>query len=387
MLNFNDTATAFKMKSNAQLRKAQWLFKLLRHTWLVNIGKVASSFALGAKLPIKGMVKATVYDQFVGGETIQDCTRIISEMYKHGVYSLLDYSIEGKETEVDFDHTRDKIIDTVRYGSVHEAVPFAVFKVTGIARFALLEKVSAREVLNENEVKEWTRVKERVRAICQHAHDVKLCVLIDAEESWIQLAVDDLAQEMMSHFNREICIVFNTLQMYRHDRLQFLKDSYAEAEKHGYFLGVKLVRGAYMEKENARAEENGYPTPIQPDKESSDRDYDAAVKLCFDNRDRISFVAGSHNEDSCRKLAQMLIDASFPRNDKRIWFSQLYGMSDNLSFNLAKEGFNVVKYLPFGPVNETLPYLIRRAEENSSASGQTSRELLLIEKELIRRKV
>lgn len=385
MLNFEDTKTAFVLKSDAQLKKASYLFKLVASKSLVGLGKKAANLAMKLRLPIREVVKRTVYDQFVGGESIEECESIIRQLLEHNVYALLDYSIEGKSSEGDFDATKDKIVQTIKYGASHEGVPFAVFKVTGIARFALLQKVSEGKHLNELESRAWERVRNRVEEICYTAHKFGLKVMIDAEETWIQTAIDQLTQDMMAHFNQHDAVVFNTLQMYRVDRLEYLHALRDEARLKNYYPGVKLVRGAYMEKERERAANLGYPDPIQPSKEASDQSFDAGVEFCLEHLDRMRLVAGSHNERSAQLLAQGMEKRGIRSNDGRIWFSQLYGMSDNLSFNLAKAGYNVVKYLPFGPVSETLPYLIRRAEENSAAGGQTSRELKLIEKELKRR--
>lgn len=385
MINFNDTKTAFALKSDAQLRKASWLFKLVASKSLVGLGKKAAGMAMKLRLPIREVVKQTVYDQFVGGETIDECEEIIKKMLEHNVYSLLDYSIEGKETDADFDRTKDKIVQTIKYGASHEGVPFAVFKPTGVARFAILEKYSAGKPLSEFESRAWSRAKNRIEEICYTAYKFGLKVMIDAEETWIQKAIDDVTREMMERFNQEETVIYNTLQMYRRDRLEYLQESLEMARQKGYHLGVKFVRGAYMEKERQRARELGYPDPINPTKEASDKMYNEGLRFAIDHVDEISFVAGSHNEQSSQLLAQLMDEKGLDRNDRRIWFSQLYGMSDNLSFNLADAGYNVVKYLPFGPVAETLPYLIRRAEENSAAGGQTSRELNLIEKELHRR--
>lgn len=384
-LDFNDTETAFALKSDAQLRKASWLFRMVGSKSLVGLGKKAAGLAMKLRLPIREVVKQTVYDQFVGGETIDECETIIKKMLEHNVYSLLDYSIEGKETDADFDRTKDKIVQTIKYGASHEGVPFAVFKPTGVARFAILEKYSANKAFTEFESRAWTRAKNRIEEICYTAHKFGLRVMIDAEESWIQRAIDDVTREMMERFNREDAIIFNTLQMYRRDRLDYLSESLERARERGYRLGIKFVRGAYMEKERRRAEEEEYKDPINSTKEASDKSFNDGLRYAVDHVEEMSFVAGSHNEESSRLLTQLMEEHQLENNDPRIWFSQLYGMSDHLSFNLAKEGYNVVKYLPFGPVSETLPYLIRRAEENSAASGQTSRELNLIEKELQRR--
>ena len=385
MLNFEDTETAFVTKSDSQLKKAYWLFKLVASQKLVSFGKWSSALAMKIGLPIKGMVKSTVYDQFVGGETIDECRNTINELKAHGVYSILDYSVEGSKTEADFENTAEKTIETIRYGAENGGVPFAVFKVTGVARFGILEKVSDGKVLSEEENKEYLRIKKRIERICHEGRDHNISILIDAEESWIQKAIDDMALEMMRHFNREKCLVFNTLQMYRWDRLDYLKELKATAEQENFLCGVKLVRGAYMEKERERAYDLGYKSPIQPDKESTDRDYDLAVEYCIKHHKTMCLVAGSHNEQSTRMLTELMKKYGVEKTSPHVWFSQLYGMSDNLSFNLAKDGYNVVKYLPFGPIEKTLPYLIRRAEENTSAAGQTSRELKLIEKELKRR--
>lgn len=385
MVDFNDTKTAFVLKSDTQLKKAYWLFRLVASKSLVGLGKKASNMAIKLGLPIRTIVKQTVYDQFVGGETIEECESIIDKLHQQNVYSLLDFAVEGKESEADFDACKDEIIQTVKYGAEHKAVPFAVFKVTGVAKFALLEKYSAGQPFNEIESRAWTRAKNRIEEICYTANKYGLRIMIDAEESWIQGAIDEITVEMMERFNTENVMVINTLQMYRNDRIDYMQESLATAKQKGFKYGAKLVRGAYMEKERERAAEMSYPDPIHKTKADSDKSYDEGIRLMMDNIEDSLLVAGSHNEESARLLSDQIKQKGLESNDSRIWFSQLYGMSDNLSFNLAKEGYNVVKYLPFGPVNETLPYLIRRAEENSSASGQSGRELSLIQAELKRR--
>jgi len=385
MVDFNDTKTAFILKSDAQLRKAYWLFKLVANKSLVGLGKNASNLAIKLGLPIRTVVKQTVYDQFVGGESIEECEPIINKLHEHNVYSLLDYAVEGKETDSDFDNAKDEIVQTIKYGSKRKGIPYAVFKVTAVAAFPLLEKYSSGKAFNELESRAWTRAKNRIEEICYTAHKFDMCIMIDAEESWIQKAIDDMALEMMQRFNKKEPVVVNTLQMYRVDRLDFLKDSYQLSQDKQFKLGAKLVRGAYMEKERKRAEEQGYDDPIHKDKDASDKSYDDGIDFASDHYEDLLLVAGSHNEESAVKLSEKMEAQGIPRNHPNIWFSQLYGMSDNLSFNLAAEGYNVVKYLPFGPVSETLPYLIRRAEENTSAGGQSNRELGLIQKEIKRR--
>lgn len=385
MVDFEDTKTAFVTKSDGQLKKAFWLFRLVANQNLVSIGRWSSAFALKIGLPIRGLVKSTVYDQFVGGETIEECAKTIEQLRSHGVYSILDYSVEGAKVENALENTAQQIIETIHFGARQEGVPFAVFKMTGIVRFALLEKLNDGKVLSETENQEYIRARKRIENICHEAHEAGLSIFIDAEETWIQDAIDRLSEDMMKQFNRERCAVYTTLQLYRWDRMGYLKDLYQKSLEGNFLVGVKLVRGAYMEKERDRADELGYESPIQPDKPATDKDYDDAVAYCVEHTDRLSVIAGSHNEESARKLTELMAKHGLEKGDKRVWFSQLYGMSDNLSFNLAKEGYNTVKYLPFGPVKETLPYLIRRAEENSAAAGQTSRELRLIKKELERR--
>jgi len=385
MVDFNDTKTAFILKSDAQLRKAYWLFKLVANKSLVGLGKKASSLAIKLGLPIRTVVKQTVYDQFVGGESIEECEPIINKLQEYNVFALLDFAVEGKETDADFDATKDEIVQTIKYGAKRDGIPFAVFKVTGVAAFPLLEKYSAGKAFSELESRAWTRAKNRIEEICYTAHKFGMCIMIDAEESWIQKAIDEMALEMMQRFNKEQIVVVNTLQMYRVDRFSFLKESYQLAQDKQFKLGVKLVRGAYMEKERQRAEELNYADPIHANKDGSDKSYDEGIEFVLNHYEDTLLVAGSHNEESARKLAGKMEAKGIAHNHPNVWFSQLYGMSDNLSFNLAAGGYNVVKYLPFGPVNETLPYLIRRAEENTSAGGQSTRELGLIQQEIKRR--
>jgi proline dehydrogenase len=386
MISFNNTEVAFSGKSNNDLNRSYWLFKLVSNSTFVNIGKSLTTFAIKTYLPIKALIKATIFKQFCGGETIHECDRTIKELGKFNVGTILDYSVEGKESEQDFDACQRETIETIEKAKNDEHIPFCVFKVTGLARFELLEKVSAKATLGPEEQKEYGRVQLRVSAICKAAYDAGVPIFIDAEESWIQEAVDNLANQMMVLYNTEKAIVYNTYQLYRKDRLSYLRVSFEKAKENNYFLGAKLVRGAYMEKERKRALEKGYPSPIQDSKENTDRDYDAAVEFCTEHIGRIAFCAGTHNELSSMKLAELMQKMNIPAGNKHIYFSQLLGMSDHISFNLANEGYNVAKYVPYGPVREVLPYLIRRAQENTSVKGQTGRELSLIIKEKERRK-
>lgn len=386
MLSFNNTEISFSGKSNKDLNRSYWLFKLVSNQTFVKIGKSLTTFAISMHLPIKGMIKATIFKQFCGGETIQECDKAIKELGKFNIGTILDYSVEGKETEKDFDACCTETIETIKKAKDDKNIPFCVFKVTGLARFGLLQKVSSKIALSEPESKEYERIKDRVNAICKAAHDAGVPIFIDAEESWIQEAIDMMATQMMIAYNKEKAIVYNTYQLYRKDRLAYLKHSFELAKQSNYFLGAKLVRGAYMEKERKRAIENNYPSPIQETKEDTDRDYDAALEFCAEHIDRIAICAGTHNENSSMKLAELMKKKNISPNTKNIYFSQLLGMSDHISFNLANEKYNVAKYVPYGPVNEVLPYLIRRAQENTSVKGQTGRELSLIMKEKERRR-
>ncbi|EHQ30307.1 proline dehydrogenase family protein [Mucilaginibacter paludis] len=384
-LSFENTEVAFRQTSNADLKRAWWLFRMINVNFLVKIGPPITNFALNIGLPVKGIIRATIFKQFCGGETIAGCDATIANLNKGGVGTILDYSIEGEDEEAVFDETCQEIIRTINRANGDKAIPLTVFKVTGVGRFALLEKLDAKQALNETEQQEWTKVKARVKAICQKAYDLNIPVMIDAEESWIQNTIDGLALDMMRTFNREKALIYNTYQLYRHDKVSSLQHDYEIAQAEGFYLGAKLVRGAYMEKERKRAAENGYTSPIQPTKQATDADYNEALKFCIAHISKIAIVAGTHNEDSCRLLANLLDEYQVNHNHPHVYFSQLLGMSDNLSFNLADTQYNVAKYVPYGPVKAVLPYLFRRAEENTAIAGQMSRELGLITREKKRR--
>ena len=386
-LDFQDTATAYADKSNAQLKEKYRLFKLLNSPFLNAIGTGMTRFALSLGLPVEGLIKATIFEQFCGGETIEECEGTVELLGKAHIGAILDYSVEGKSTEEDFNHTRDEIIRTIDRAKDDPNIPFAVFKVTGVAPLGTLERMSAKRKLDAKSQAKCERIHNRVAEICEYAYSLGQPVFIDAEDSWIQDAIDRIATEMMERFNREQPIVFNTLQMYRTDRLQYLKNARRQAKLDGYILAVKLVRGAYMEKERERAVEKGYPSPIHENKAGTDADYNGAIEYCMRHFKEVAFVAATHNEISTQRLAALMHEMGISPNHPNILFSQLYGMGDNLSYVLANNGYNVSKYVPYGPVADAVPYLIRRAAENSSAAGQVSRELEMIGKELKRRKL
>lgn len=386
MLSFNNTEVAFSSKSDRDLRKAFLLFRMVEDPALVKLGKYMAPMAFKLGLPVKPLIKSTIFHQFCGGENIEECNQAVEALAKFNIGTILDYSVEGKHAETDLDETTAEIVRTAEVAKGNPMIPFCVFKVTGVARHGLLERVSEGKELTTEEKEEYKRVIDRVNRISKAAYDAGTPVFIDAEESWIQPAIDDLTHSMMALYNKEKAIVFNTVQLYRHDRLQFLKEAHTKAKQIGYHYGVKLVRGAYMEKERKRAMDMNYESPIQPNKFASDKDYGLSLQYCVENIDTMAICAGSHNEDSAILLTQFMERYKIPKNDKRIYFAQLLGMSDHISFNLSNAGYNVAKYVPYGPVKEVLPYLIRRAEENTSVKGQTGRELSLIIRELKRRK-
>jgi proline dehydrogenase len=384
---FDNTQVAFSLKSDSQLERAYFLFRMIQNEPMVRIGSAVTNFALKAHLPIEGLIRSTVFDHFCGGVTEEDCLPVIEKMYTEGnVHSVLDYSVEGKDEEASFDDALNKILKILNFCGEKKSIPFAVFKPTGFGRFALYQKITEKKSLTAKEQEEWSRVVTRFHTACKTAQEKNVPILIDAEESWMQDAADALIEELMEAYNKDKAIVFNTLQMYRHDRMDYLKRVYAKAQEKGYHIGMKVVRGAYMEKERERAEEKGYRSPICDTKQATDENYDAAINFIMEHP-KMALFAGTHNENSSYLLMELARKYQIKKDDKRLWFGQLLGMSDHISFNLAKEGYNVAKYLPFGPVRDVMPYLIRRAEENTSVAGQTSRELNLLTTERKRRKL
>ncbi|MBM3160220.1 MAG: proline dehydrogenase family protein [Bacteroidetes bacterium] len=388
MISFDNTEIAFRSKSNKDLRRAFWLFKIIGSPTIVKIGKAVTNFFLAIRFPMAWAIKPTIFKQFCGGETIPECDKTINTLGSFNVGTILDYSVEGKINDEDFNQTVEVILDTIKRAKKDKNIPFAVFKVSGIGRFDLLEKASNKNhQLSEKENKELAVINSRIGKICQAAHDCQVSVFIDAEESWIQDIIDRWANEQMIKFNYSLPIVYNTLQMYRHDRMNYLREMLLFAKENKIIYAAKIVRGAYMEKERARAATKAYPSPIQVDKNATDRDYDEALNFMVSNKSHFALCAGTHNEESSLKLSQLLKKNGIPANDTRFYFSQLLGMSDHISYNLANAGYNVAKYVPFGPIREVMPYLLRRADENTSVAGQTGRELSLITKERKRRKM
>lgn len=383
---FNDTKTAFKLKSDTDLDRAIFLFSMMGKPTLVKSGIALTKMSLKMNLPVEGLIKKTIFEQFAGGETMEDCKDTINAMYKENLYSILDYSVEGKANEEEFDAALEKKIELIKFAAEKEELPFAVFKPTGVGRFEIWEKKTAKLSLTDEEKEEWDRVKKRVDKLCKTAYDFKVRLYADGEETWMQTAADDLVEDMMRKYNKEEAFIFNTLQCYRWDRIEYLKNLHQRAKEEGFKVGAKIVRGAYMEKENKRAKKLGYATPICDSKEATDVNFNSVMSYCLANLEDISVFIGTHNEVSNYLALQIMEDKGLTKDDSRIWFSQLFGMSDNLSYNLAKKGYNAAKLMPFGPVKDVVPYLMRRAQENSSVKGQTGRELSLLLEERKRRK-
>jgi len=384
---FDNTKIAFQLKNDSELERAYFLFKMISHQPLVRIGTAATNFALKTNLPVEGLIRSTVFDHFCGGVNEDDCLPVIDKMYGKGVSSVLDYSVEGKESEEQFEKVLHKTLEIINFASQKDAMPIAVFKPTGFGRLSLYEKKGLELKLTQAEEQEWSRVVDRYDKACKLAKEKDVLILIDAEESWMQDAADELVECMMKKYNTEKPIVFNTLQMYRWDRLEYLKLIQERAKKEGYKLGMKIVRGAYMEKERERADKKEYPSPICKNKQATDENFNNVLTYILDNLYDISLFIGTHNEESSYLAMELMQKKNIAKNDNRVWFGQLYGMSDHISFNLSNAGYNVAKYVPFGPVKDVMPYLIRRAEENTSVAGQTSRELNLLKQEKKRRKI
>lgn len=385
-VSFEDTSCAFAYRSDAELKRANFIFSLVNHPWIAALATWLVKVSLALRLPVEGLIRKTVFDHFCAGEDKQQAEVVINRLAQYHVRAILDYAVEGEHTEHGFEETTLETLRNLETASQSAHIPFCVFKPTGIAQAALLEKIQRGEALTDDETRAYQRVRDRVDRICKKAHELNVPVMIDAEDSWYQDVVDRLVLEMMMRYNQKRAIVYNTYQLYRTAGLPNLRNHFHEAVMHNVYFGAKLVRGAYMEKERERAAQLGYPDPIHPNKEATDDAFNKALAFCVDNKQRISVVCGSHNEYSNYYLTVLMEKHGVQPQDERIWFAQLYGMSDHISFNLARCGYNVVKYLPYGPVRKVMPYLFRRAEENTSVAGQSSRELLLIKAELKRRK-
>jgi proline dehydrogenase len=386
MIDFKNTQIAFEAKSNADLRRAKFLFNALKHPWVVKLGKIFVYITNKVRFPVGWLLRPTIYKQFVGGETLKKCTPLAQQLMKYNIRSIFDYSAEGGGTDKDIQQTFDEFICSIGYAKNNQNVAYTVFKPTALVADKLLEKASAKAELDEDEQKQYNEYRQKFEKLCQRAYDNDVRILVDAEDYCFQDEIDEFTEEMMRKFNKKRAIVFTTLQMYRHDRLPYLEKLYKDAIENNYTVGMKFVRGAYMEKERERAEQFGYPDPICPTKQATDENYNSGLRYVIEHIDKFEVFSGTHNEESNMVLANLIEEYNLEPADSRIFFAQLYGMSDNLSYNLAYKGYNVAKYIPYAPVKKVLPYLIRRAEENTSIAGQTTRELELIKTEIKRRK-
>jgi len=387
-LNFDNTEIAFSYLSNRELIKEYYIFKILNQPGLSKLGKSFTMKAFDLGLPITGLVKDTIFDAFVGGETIEESEPEIGMLQDNNVGTILDYGVEAKNDEKQLNGIAGHIESIVR--QVYRDQQYhvnACAKISAFANNELLEKVSNKTTLTAEENELWERVLARTNTVCAAAHECNVALYLDAEESWIQPAIDLIVETMMERYNTEKPIIFQTVQLYRHDRLDYLKTLHTTAKDKGYILAVKLVRGAYMEKERERAKELGYKSPIQPDKAATDSDYNRAVEYCLEHIDEICMCLATHNEESNYFLEELLQHQGISKHHPHIITAQLFGMGDHITFNMAADGYHAVKYLPYGPVKELLPYLLRRANENSSVDGQASRELSLLKKEIKRRKL
>ena len=384
---FENTEVAFAIKSNSEIERAYYLFKMIKNEPMVKMGSKLTQFALNMHLPVEGIIKTTVFNHFCGGVSIDECMPTAEKMFTKNVYSILDYSAEGKQEEEAFDKAVKITLDVIEKAKDKEFLPFAVFKPTGIGKETLYEKVSAGEKLSNEEIEEWDRVINRYEKVAQAAVKNNVPLLIDAEDFAMQKAADDIVENLMEKYNKGKVHIYGTLQMYRVDRLDYLKNLYERSREKDYHVGMKLVRGAYMERERERAERMGYPDPICKTKAETDRMFNDATKFMFDHIDTMAVYLGTHNEESSMMLKELIDASGIDKNDKRIWFGQLFGMSDHITFNISNLGYNATKYLPFGPVRDVMPYLIRRADENTSVGDQTNRELDLLTKERKRRKL
>lgn len=383
--SFDNTTIAFQSLSNFELRRAYYLFKFFNYNILVQFGSAATLRALKLGLPIKPFIKKTIFEHFCAGETIEQAKAVIDNLEEYKVHAVLDYGVEAKATEEEFDTTKNHLIEKIKYAETEPYLNIVSSKLTGLFNFELLEKVSANIPLVNGEQNAYERGKKRISDIASVAEKANIKIFIDAEESWIQNAIDEIVTELMEQHNKKQPIIYNTIQLYRHDRLQFLKDAYVKAKEKNYQLAVKLVRGAYMEKERERAAALEYEDPIQPDKNATDKDFDLALSFCMEHAGEIALCCASHNVESTIFLKELIKDCNLPNDHPSISFAQLYGMSDHLTFNLANEGFCAMKYLIYGPVKDVIPYLVRRAQENNSIDGQWSREFSLVKKEMKRR--
>ena len=386
MIKFDSVEEVYSSKTKKELYKSYFLFRLIKSSFITYTLTKILKISLFLRLPINSIIKSTVYEQFCGGVSIPDSEKVINTLWKSNIGTILDYSAEGKKTDEDFDYVVTEIIASIKKAKNTECIPFAVFKISGVSSYGILKKLNSKDELNSNEEFELKKIYERVEKICNEAYKSRVRLFIDAEESWIQNSIDYIVLSMMRKYNKKTPIIYNTIQFYRIDRIAYLKNLIQKAKKENFYLGLKLVRGAYHEKEIERSKRLSYNCPVHIEKKKTDLDFDLSLRICLKNIERVWICAGTHNEESSSLLVDLMKEYKIDKNDERIYFSQLYGMSDNISYNLSKNTYKVAKYVPYGPVKDVIPYLIRRMKENTSISGQVGRELKNITKEIKRRR-
>tara|TARA_B100000123_G_scaffold266913_1_gene239640 strand:- start:24 stop:1190 length:1167 start_codon:yes stop_codon:yes gene_type:complete len=383
---FKNLKVAFKDKSNFELNRSLLIFSIISNPIISKSLITLTKTLIKLRIPINFFIKHTIFKQFCGGTNINNTRRTIDKLWKSKIGSILDYSVEGKDKEVDFKRVKNETINNIIKASKSSKIPFAVFKPTGLTKFSLLEKINSNQNLKSNEIIEKQNFINRIEEICKTSYNYKTPVFIDAEESWIQNGIDMIVLSMMKKYNKKEVYIYNTLQMYRTDRLNYLNEIISVAKKQKFLLGIKLVRGAYHKQEIDRALKLKYDIPVFKTKNKSDESFNKSLQICCDNINHISICAGTHNEYSSQLLIDLMKKNNIDKSDPRIYFSQLLGMCDHISYNIAEHGFNTAKYVPYGPIKDVIPYLIRRAEENTSISGQMNRDLSNIISEKKRRK-
>ncbi len=385
--DFRDTRVAFEAKSDSELKLTTWMFYLMNFRFLVNSFGHLAIWAAKLRLPFaKYFIKKTLYKQFCGGESLEDARPTIEHLYSFDVKTMLDYGAEGKNDEEAFDKVIEENLKSIDFASENDSVKVISTKVSGLTQNKILEKVQKGEKLDNEEENRFEALQTRLNKLCKYAEERNVGIFVDAEESWIQGTIDDLVLDLMEKYNRNTIIVYNTFQMYRKDMLGNLQRDFERAQSNGFVLGAKLVRGAYMEQERARSEKYAYPCPIHETKDDTDKMYNDAIRFCMEHFDQIAFANASHNMESMELQVRLIQEMGVPRDHIHMNFCQLMGMSDHLTYNLAKRGYNVAKYVPYGPVRDVVPYLVRRAHENSSVTGDMSREYAMLKAEVQRRK-
>lgn len=380
--------SAFSHYSISQLRRTKVLFKILQNPLVSWFSGFVPHIPILLRLPfVKSLIKHYIFSHFCGGEDWKEVHQSALKLQKQNILSSLDYSVECKQTEQDYETTKKVLLNVLEEAKNLSHIPFCVLKITGLGRFALLEKIHNGQTLSDNEKAEWQRVQSRFDSICEKAVDCNTKLLVDAEESWIQKPIDNIVKRAMKRHNQNEPMIYNTYQLYLKAKYEQLKTDWEKAKEKGYILGSKLVRGAYMEKETKRAVKMHLPNPIQPSKAKCDQDFNDSLKFCLKHIDDFGIYIGTHNIESTQKARQLMQEYGIAKSDERVFFSQLLGMREILSYELAQQDYLVSKYTPFGKIAEVIPYLLRRIQENSSVKDQLNDEIKVITRELENQKL